>query len=209
MLEVIIFLTVFSFVLLLILKKKDDKNTELAAENGLLKGRMEAAPLNKAASKKPDEPLTVEDIEAAVRCAGYVPETNDDWIKFKVAGELFLVDASRLPLVVVLRPYNVNTNEWDMDVMKQAAHMMADELIMVKAVFDEDPSETSLRFIVAAIDRNYFSFSDNLMTYINLISDGNQRMREIYGELMENKLHPSLPASSLTSDKPKESKILS
>ena len=41
MIGVIIALSIFCIVLLLLLGKQDDKNTALAAENVLLKGRME------------------------------------------------------------------------------------------------------------------------------------------------------------------------
>ena len=41
MLGLVICLAVFCFILLLILGRQDDKNAKLAAENGLMKGRME------------------------------------------------------------------------------------------------------------------------------------------------------------------------
>lgn len=206
-------MAVFCFILLLILGRQDDKNAKLAAENGLMKGRMETLQERGAIagdqSATADDPLTVEGIEAAVRHAGYVPDTSDDWVRFMVVGERFFIDTSRLPQIFISRNYNVQTSEWDMELLKKAAHLMSDDLIMVKAIFDEKPDGTTLRFFVAAMDRNYPSFRDNLMSYLGIISDGNRRMTEIYNKLEEEKKNPALAGTPFTSAYVQDPKLLS
>ena len=206
-------MAVFCFILLLILGRQDDKNVKLAAENGLMKGRMETLQERGAIageqSTTANEPLTVEGIEAAVRHAGYVPDTSDDWVRFMVAGERFFIDTSRLPQIFISRYYSVQTSEWDMELLKKAAHLMSDDLIMVKAIFDEKPEGTTLRFFVAAMDRNYPSFRDNLMSYLGIISDGNRRMTEIYDKLEEEKKNPALAGTPFTAAYTQGPKLLS
>lgn len=71
MLGLVICLAVFCFILLLILGRQDDKNAKLAAENGLMKGRMEMLQERGAIageqSATADEPLTVEGSPAKFR----------------------------------------------------------------------------------------------------------------------------------------------
>ena len=214
MLVLVICLAVFCFALLMILGRQDEKNSALAAENGLLKGRMESIQEKMSATSSPSSDLsarlTVADIEAAVRHAGYVPDTSEDWVRFMVAGEKYYIDTARLPLLFVTRFYTVETSDWDMDLLKRAAHLLSDEMVMVKAIFDEKPNGTTLRFIIAAMDGNYSSLRDNLMSYINIVNDGNRRMREIYERLVEEKNNPAIALkNALTSNAQPESKLLS
>lgn len=153
--------------------------------------------------------LTVADIKEAVHHAGYVPETSDNWVKFMAAGEAFYIDTARLPQIFVHRYYNVQTSEWDMSLLKHAAHLMSDDLIMVKAIFDERIEGTTLRFFVAAMDRNYQSSRDNLMAYLGIIADGNRRMTEIYDKLVEEKNQPAIPSIPFTPTGLQENKLLS
>lgn len=96
-----------------------------------------------------------------------------------------------------------------MDLLKHAAHLMSDELIMVKATFDEDKDGTGLRFFVAALDANNASFQENLTRYIGIIEDGRQKMHQIYEQLVKEKrdaaltVHPFMPAN------PSENKVMS
>jgi hypothetical protein len=213
MLAFTIFLGVACAVLLVMLSARDNKNTKLEVENSLIKGRMEGLQ-DKLAQQAPafDEPLTAEGIAEAIRRAGYVPEVNENWVRFMIQGEPFYVETGRLPQVFVLRQYNVDTKEWEMDILRHAAHLMSDELIMIKATFDDDVDEnggTGLRFFVAAMDRNYSSFRDNLMGYIHLIEDGRQRMNEVYEKLVKEKRDAALTVTPFLQAEQKESKIMS
>ena len=189
MLGLTVTLGVACLILIAMLSTQDNKNAKLTAENSLMKGRMGALQELRLTGQHEiqNEPLSIEGIEASVRHAGYVPESNDNWVRFMVAGEAFFIDTARLPKIFISRFYSVQTSDWDMDLLKKAAHIMSDEIIMVKAIFNERPNDTELRFFVAAMDRNYTSFRDNLMEYIGIIHDGNRRMIEIYDRLVEQR----------------------
>ena len=198
-------------LLLVMLSFQDNKNTKLSVENGLMKGRMEAMQerLAERESVSPDEPLTSEGIADAIRHAGYVPDVMENWIRFMIAGEPFYVETGRLPAVFVIRQYSVDKKEWEMDLLKQAAHLMSDELMMVKAIFDEDKDETGLRFLVASLDANNASFQQNLTRYIGLIDDGRRKMNEFYEGLVKEKRDAALTVNPFLPAGQAESKLLS
>ena len=213
MLGLVIFLAVFCFIMLLILGRQDDKNAKLAAENGLMKGQMETmqerGTIAGEQSANVNQPLTIEGVEAAVRHARYVPDTSNGVVCFMVAGERFYIDTYRLPQIFISRYFNVQTTEWDMELLKQAAHLMSDDFIMVKAIIDERQDGTILRIFVAAMDRNYPSFRDNLMSYLGIISDGNRRMTAIYNKLEEEKKNSVQTNTQFTPGCVQDPKLLS
>ena len=198
-------------LLMVILYFQDRKNTGLALENGMMKVRIETmqSQIDGKGSVVPTEPLSVDGIEEAVRHAGYVPDRKEGWILFMVAGEPFFIETGRLPSVFVIRDYDVDTKEWEMDLLKHAAHLMADELIMVKAIFIEDEESTGLRFLVGALDANNASFQENLTKYLTLISDANRRMHEIYDQLVKDKQDSALSLSPCLPAPKSENKVLS
>lgn len=119
-----------------------------------------------------NERLSVTDVEEAIRYAGIIPDTMNNWIQFKVIGETIIIDARRLPQIYVYRYFNVEKREWDMPLLKLAAHLMSDEIIMVKAIFDEKPEGTTLSFFIVVLDGIINSFRNNLMTYLSIIREG-------------------------------------
>lgn len=143
------------------------------------------------------EPLSVEQIADAIRFEGYYPEIEDNYVKFKVQGEGYYVDANRLPLLFILKGYGVDPNEWEMDLLKDAAHKMSDQLVMVKATFSDDDKD--MRFFVAALDRNYESFRGNFTSYLSILEDGQRIMNEEYNKMLDEKraaalkAHPDIP----------------
>ena len=211
MIPLTIILGIACALLLVMLSMQDNKNTKLAVENSLMKSRMEA--LEEKASRMDPvdryETLTSEGVEEAIRHAGYVPDRHEGWIRFMVAGEPFYVEIDRLPSVFVIRQHSVDTNEWEMDLLKHAAHLMSDELIMVKATFDEDESGTGLRFFVAALDANNKSFQENLTKYISIIGDGRNRMNEIYERLVKEKRDAAMAVNPFLPESKPENKVLS
>ena len=153
------------------------------------------------------EPLTVEKIADAIRFEGYFPETDDASVRFKVQGENYLVDASRLPLLFVVKGYSVEPNEWEMGIFRDAAHIMSDRLVMVKATFSDDDKD--LRFFVAARDRNFESFRANLTSYLGIIEDGQRVMNEEYNRMVEEKRNAALKAHPMVPSAQQENKLLS
>lgn len=153
------------------------------------------------------QPLTVEKIADAVRMEGFFPEVEETGVRFKGQGESFYIDAERLPLVFILKGYNVDPNEWEMDILRDAAHKMSDDLVMVKATFSDD--NKSLNFFVAAQDRNFESFRANLTSYMRIIEDGQRKMNEEYHRMVEEKREAALAAQPVIPPVRQDSKVMS
>ena len=153
------------------------------------------------------EPLNVEKIAEAIRTEGFIPETEGNWVSFKVQGEGYYVDANRLPLIFVIKGYGVDPNEWEMDLLREAAHQMSDDLVMVKATFSDDGKD--MRFFVAARDRNYESFRANLTSYLGILEDGQRVMNEKYHKMVDEKREAALAAKPYTPQVKQENKVLS
>jgi len=208
MLGLIICLAVFCFTLLLLLVRQSDRNEKTANENGVLKGRLETIQASHASQTAPEDPVTVEGIAMAVRFCGYVPEKGEQWVRFMAAGDPFYIETDRLPSIFVLRQFSITPQELEMDLFRHAAHLMSDELIMVKAFVNDDDAPT-LRFLVAALDANNASFQENLTRYVTLINDGRDKMHEIYSMLVEERKETSLPVNPYPPNKTTESKVTS
>ena len=185
-------------------KLSDDLKWQQAANMQLLKHEPEK---NVESQVKEPETLTVEKIADAVRMEGFFPEIEENWISFKVQGETFFVDANRLPLVFVVKGYSVDPNDWEMELLKEAAHRMADDMVMVKATFSDDDKD--MRFFVAAWDRNYESFRANLTPYLSILEDGQRRMNDIYHQLVDAKREAALKAQPVIPSTRPENKVLS
>ena len=94
-----------------------------------------------------------------------------------------------------------------MDLLREAAHRMSDELVMVKATFSDDSK--GMRFFVAARDRNYDSFRGNLTSYLNILEDGQRVMNEAYNKMVDEKREAAIQANPVISPVKQENKMLS
>ena len=148
------------------------------------------------------QPLTVDKIAEALRMEGYCPEKEGDLITFKVQGEGYYVDTDRLPMFFLVKWYNVDPTAWDMDLLRAAAHKMSDDLVMVKAGISDD--DKTLNFFIAAQDRNYESFRANLVYYLHILNDGQQKLAQEYNRMVEEQKNAVLPDNP-----PAPSKIMS
>lgn len=153
------------------------------------------------------EPLTLEKIADAVRMEGFFPETDETGVTFKAQGESYYIDAERLPLVFILKSYNVDPNEWEMDILRDAAHLMSDALIMVKATITDD--DKTLNFFVAAKDRNYESFRMNLTSYMRIVEDGQRKMNEEYHRMVDAKREAAIAAQPVVPPARSDTKVMS
>ena len=145
------------------------------------------------------QPLTVEKIADAIRMEGYVPEKEGNLVSFKAQGEGYYVDTDRLPMFFLVKWYNVDPTAWDMDILRAAAHKMSDDLVMVKAGVSED--DKTLNFFIAAQDRNYESFRTNLVYYLHILNDGQQKLAQEYNRMVEEIKDPVLPDNSAAPSK--------
>lgn len=161
-----------------------------------------------AHEEKPEpEPLTVERITDALRVEGFSPEVNGDWVSFTVQGEKYHIDASRLPLLFVMKGYSLNPDDWEMDLLREAAHRMSDDMVMVKASFTDD--DKGLRYFVVARDRNYESFRSNIASYVNILEDGQRVMDEAYMKMVTEKHDAARDSQSILPPVRQKNKVLS
>lgn len=137
------------------------------------------------------QPLSVDKIADAIRMEGYFPEKEGNLVSFKAQGEGYYVDTDRLPMFFLVKWYNVDPTAWDMDILRAAAHKMSDDLVMVKAGVSED--DKTLNFFIAAQDRNYESFRANLVYYLHILNDGQQKLAQEYNRMVKEIKDPVLP----------------
>ena len=180
------------------LKWQQDANMQLL--------RHEPAQAESANTDGP-EPLTLEKISDAVHFNGYVPEKQEDSVAFRVQGEHYFIDAERLPLFFVVKGYGLDPNDGEIDLLREAAHIMSDKLAMVKATISDD--QTALNFIVGAQDRNYESLRDSLTSYLRMIGDGQRFLNEEYDRLLKEKREAALAAQPYIPQVKQDNKVMS
>lgn len=203
-----------------------NENTKLTEENTQLKSRLDAiqqrvtetVPEKKDAPSapkiQPEEPLTAEMIALAIQDQhyGYVQEVTEDTIRFVVKDLTYAIYTDRLPQILLALRFRIDPAKHDINLLRRAAYLMSDEIIMVKTQIDDEPGEDGLYglvFFLVAMDRNYSSFKSNLNNYINIIEDGRRSLGEHYDRL-ESERKDAIPAlAALSSSESKETKILS
>lgn len=153
------------------------------------------------------EPLTVEKIADAVRFEGFFPETDGNLVIFRVQGKTYYVDANRLPLFFLIKPFEINPNELEIDLFKEAAHKMSDRQVMVKATISDDGKH--MRYFVALRDRNFESFQANLTAYMGILDEGQRVMNEIYDKLVDEKRKVALEARPIVPPVKQGNKVMS
>ena len=153
------------------------------------------------------EPLTVEQIAEAIRIEGFIPETEENIVIFRVQGKTYYVDGNRLPFVFVVKPFDIDPDELEMDLFREAARRMSDRLVMVKATVSDDGKH--MRYFVAARDRNYESFMANLTAYMGILDDGQRLMNEVYGQMVDERRKAALEARPIVPPVKQQSKVLS
>ena len=193
---------VLLFVILFILfSRLEHKSLKQAEDYGFLKGRI---------INEPSEPLSLDKIEDSVKHCGYVPRRNGSTtVSFNIGNNLYFIDAYRLPRVFIAHRYKINTSFWDLDLLKLSAHKMSDDVIMVKALLEEEDEGLYLKFYIAAMDRCYSSFRDNLSTYISFIAEATHRMLDTYNHLELEKKRQDVKTSPYPTLNQNNSKVSS
>lgn len=191
MLWLIIGLTLFCFVLVLLLGHQDKKNAFLTAENKLMKERLST--FNDASLQSGDDrsqlqnynrTLTIENAMEAIRYNGYVPDSDGRWICFMVQGERFFVDVNDYPVAHFVYPFSLNENH-NMTNLKAATELLPESIIIGRAHIDND--RNGISFIADGIERNYGHFRDSLNDYIHLLYETKARHWAIYNDLQAQK----------------------
>ena len=168
------------FLALYVSKSQDYK--QLERDNKWLKEQRNQVTESVGVEDVDDHQLDKESAMEAIRFNGYVPDADEHWINFMVQGEHYAIDADRFPVLVMMKHYNLDHNEWDMDLMHKAAHQVSDELIMGKVLFTGE-EEDGIAFQITAIENKYGHFKDCLTRYISIIEESQARMSKIYNDM--------------------------
>lgn len=168
------------FLALYVSKSQDCKALE--RDNKWLKEQRERTPEPVAVDDVDNHPLDKESAMEAIRYNGYVPEADDHWITFMAQGEHYAIDAERFPVMVMMKHYNLDRKEYDMDLMHKAAHQVSDDIIMGKVLFTGE-EEDGIMFQITAIENKYGHFKDCLTRYISIIDESQSRMSQLYNEM--------------------------
>ena len=178
---VIAIISIVAAVLLALYVSKSQDYKALEQNNKWLKEQREQAVEPVAIDDVDNHPLDKESAMEAIRYNGYVPETDGHWITFMAQGEHYAIDADRFPVMVMMKHYNLDHKEYDMDLMHKAAHQVSDEIIMGKVLFTRE--EDGIAFQITAIENKYGHFKDCLTRYINIINESQSRMSQLYNDM--------------------------
>lgn len=129
--------------------------------------------------------LTPALVADAVKFNGYVPSTEDDRVVFMIQGERYSVATDRLPYMVVMKSYSLDSNEYDMPLMREAAARTGEERLLGKVSIPVEGDR--LTFYVTAIEHKYGHFRDVLNEYIKVIADLEAVFGNMYSGLVKQK----------------------
>lgn len=179
---VIAIISIVAAVLLALYVSKSQDYKALERDNKWLKEQREQTPEPVAVDDVDNHPLDKESAMEAIRYNGYVPEADGHWITFMAQGEHYAIDADRFPVMVMMKHYNLDHKEYDMDLMHKAAHQVSDDIIMGKVLFTGE-EEDGIMFQITAIENKYGHFKDCLTRYISIIDESQSRMSQLYNEM--------------------------
>lgn len=179
---VIAIISIVAAVLLALYVSKSQDYKALERDNKWLKEQREQTPEPVAVDDVNNHPLDKESAMEAIRYNGYVPEADGHWITFMAQGEHYAIDADRFPVMVMMKHYNLDHKEYDMDLMHKAAHQVSDDIIMGKVLFTGE-EEDGIMFQITAIENKYGHFKDCLTRYISIIDESQSRMSQLYNEM--------------------------
>ena len=179
---VIAIISIVAAVLLALYVSKSQDYKALERDNKWLKEQREQAPEPVAVDDVDNHPLDKETAMEAIRYNGYVPEADGHWITFMAQGEHYAIDADRFPVMVMMKHYNLDRKEYDMDLMHKAAHQVSNDIIMGKVLFTGE-EEDGIAFQITAIENKYGHFKDCLTRYISIIDESQSRMSQLYNDM--------------------------
>lgn len=179
---VIAIISIVAAVLLALYVSKSQDYKALERDNKWLKEQREQTPEPVAVDDVDNHPLDKETAMEAIRYNGYVPEADGHWITFMAQGEHYAIDADRFPVMVMMKHYNLDRKEYDMDLMHKAAHQVSDDIIMGKVLFTGE-EEDGIMFQITAIENKYGHFKDCLTRYISIIDESQSRMSQLYNDM--------------------------
>ncbi len=155
------------------------------------------------------QPLTEELVMEAIRYNGFVPDLDGNWITFRVEGHTFAIERGRLPDMSMVKIYGLDHKERDIEVMKETARQISDEIFMSKMLIWGD-YEDQVAFQVALVREEYGHFKRTMMGYVHLIQATDEHSREVYDQILKQREESSAAsASSPSSAEDNKNKYLS
>lgn len=184
-----------AIVFILLYMKENEKCEDLKYENDKLKknavqaSTVSAASVDDQGSRRLDRELIME----AIRYNGFVPEvdTDENWIFFKKLGLTYGIVTERLPMFIIMRHYDLDKKEWNMELLRQAAHKVSDEIIMAKVLLTGE-DENGISFQITSFEDNYDHLKDFLCQYLSIIDESYARLFDTYNELENQKSEMTL-----------------
>lgn len=184
-----------AIVFILLYMKENEKCEDLKYENDKLKknavqaSTVSAASVDDQGSRRLDRELIME----AIRYNGFVPEvdTDENWIFFKKLGLTYGIVTERLPMFIIMRHYDLDKNEWNMELLHQAAHKVSDDIIMAKVLLTGE-DEDGISFQLTSFEDDYDHLKDFLCQYLSIIDESYARLFDIYNELENQKSEMTL-----------------
>ena len=184
---------VIAIIFILLYMKENEKCEGLKYDNEKLKknaaqtGIVNAAAIDEYDSRRLDKELIME----AIRHNGFVPEAEDNWIFFKKQGDTYGIVTERLPTFIIMRHYDLDKKEWNMELLRQAAHKVSDEIIMAKVLLTGE-DENGISFQITSFEDNYDHLKDFLCQYLSIIDESYARLFDTYNELENQKSEMTL-----------------
>lgn len=204
----IVITSILAILFLCLYISKTQDYSSLQKDNHWLKEQQELARTKTNEETASGDPLNQDTAMKAIRFNGFVPEADGHWIKFMSQGERFLIDVDRFPVLVLMKHYNLDKVEYDMDLMHKAAHQVSDDIIMGKVLFTGD-DEDGIAFQLVSIENKYGHFRDSLPRFINIIEETQSRMSHIYNEMDKKKKEMISIPRQIVAGEVGENKILS
>ena len=205
---VVAIISIVAAVLLALYVSKSQDYKALERDNKWLKEQREQTPEPVAVDDVDNHPLDKESAMEAIRYNGYVPEADGHWITFMAQGEHYAIDADRFPVMVMMKHYNLDRKEYDMDLMHKAAHQVSDDIIMGKVLFTGE-EEDGIAFQITAIENKYGHFKDCLTRYISIIDESQSRMSQLYNDMDAKRKEGLTMFPQIGPDAKSEKKVLS
>ena len=205
---VIAIISIVAVILLALYVSKSQDYKALERDNKWLKEQREQAPEPVTVDDVDNHPLDKETAMEAIRYNGYVPEADGHWITFMAQGEHYAIDADRFPVMVMMKHYNLDRKEYDMDLMHKAAHQVSDDIIMGKVLFTGE-EEDGIAFQITAIENKYGHFKDCLTRYISIIDESQSRMSQLYNDMDAKRKEGLTMFPQIGPDAKSEKKVLS
>lgn len=144
----------------------------------------------------------------AIRYNGFVPEAEDNWIFFKKQGDTYGIVTERLPTFIIMRHYDLDKKEWNMELLRQAAHKVSDEIIMAKVLLTGE-DEDGISFQITSFEDDYDHLKDFLCQYLSIIDESYARLFDIYNELENKKSEMTLTNQGQSLNMARSKKVVS